>query len=778
MTERKISLKLSTETPGAERVAALAAELDRLADRGGKGAPVFARLAASLRAIQGPAGNAEGAFGRMRQSLAGLAAEAGKLPALLGRISGFLGIGGAGIAGGALALAKGAANAADEMGKLAQRTGLTTEALSRLNYAVSLNDATVGDLEMGIKNLSEKMVDAARGGAESSAAFARLGIAVKNADGSLRGADAVFADLADRFAEMPDGAEKTAAATDLLSRAGLKLIPTLNNGSAGLKAMADEADRFGKTISQEAAARAAEFNDNLVRLQTLAEGVRNSIGNALIPALNALAEEFLHASGAGLSFMEALVGIGLSNPFKAVEEQIEGLIADIERLENGRWFEQSLFGALARDKTLELKRKELAYWRLQLQADERRQNAEADRQAKADSDRAKSVAMERTRIEQQLAAAQTRLSKATADALLRDDKARTDEQIRNANRLKAEYKKAWDEVVAGARRAGQEAASLFAAAANAQQSRQSQAQERRERGMSPEERDANARRRARELTEEASRLATIAQVAAIDGRADRAQQAAKKALELSQEAARYADQIDDDSAAARLIERIGAAEKDALQAQGRLKQQEQARLEQDGEAQLEKIRAIEAELEKIKQTEVKVDVEADAARAEVLALQQQLDALKDKTVTVTLKRVGAAPGTGEGGTESAPGRAYGGPLPGRAYSDRSDNMLYWGTPGEWVIQRPAVRKWGRANMRRINAGQMPIPGYAYGGQLSMSSRASLPTMAAASAAGGSGTPVVLDFGQLGRYSTSAAPDVAGEIVRVFERAALQRGRRK
>jgi hypothetical protein len=49
--------------------------------------------------------------------------------------------------------------------------------------------------------------------------------------------------------------------------------------------------------------------------------------------------------------------------------------------------------------------------------------------------------------------------------------------------------------------------------------------------------------------------------------------------------------------------------------------------------------------------------------------------------------------------------------------------------------------------------------------------------AAAGPAANAGTPVVLDFGQLGRYSTTAQDDVAAQIVRTFQMAALQRGRR-
>lgn len=49
-------------------------------------------------------------------------------------------------------------------------------------------------------------------------------------------------------------------------------------------------------------------------------------------------------------------------------------------------------------------------------------------------------------------------------------------------------------------------------------------------------------------------------------------------------------------------------------------------------------------------------------------------------------------------------RAYGGPLPGHAPHDRADNVQYWGTPGEWVIQRPTVRKYGDEIMAKFNSG--------------------------------------------------------------------------
>lgn len=57
-------------------------------------------------------------------------------------------------------------------------------------------------------------------------------------------------------------------------------------------------------------------------------------------------------------------------------------------------------------------------------------------------------------------------------------------------------------------------------------------------------------------------------------------------------------------------------------------------------------------------------------------------------------------------------RAFGGPLPGYAPHDRADNVVYAGTPGEWVIQRPTVRKverqFGPGAMEHFNRhGELP-----------------------------------------------------------------------
>ena len=187
---------------------------------------------------------------------------------------------------------KGAIDHADAIGKASQKVGVAAESLSRLEYAAKLSDVSLEQLTGGLGRLSRSLADVAAGGQGPAAtAFAALGIKVKDAAGQLRASDEVFAEVADRFSRMEDGSTKTALAMSLFGKTGAELIPMLNSGRAGLKAMADESDRFGQTISGEAARGAEEFNDTLTRVGAISSGVANQIMQGMLPSLQAMANK-------------------------------------------------------------------------------------------------------------------------------------------------------------------------------------------------------------------------------------------------------------------------------------------------------------------------------------------------------------------------------------------------------------------------------------------------------------------------------------------------------
>ncbi|KAB2673899.1 MAG: phage tail tape measure protein [Verrucomicrobia bacterium] len=179
-----------------------------------------------------------------------------------------------------------AIDAADESGKLAQKVGLSVEALTQLDYAARSSDASTKVLRGGLQTLSQQVEDLTRGNERSIEAFERLGVAVFRENGALRSTDDITRDIADVFRSMPDGIGKTTLATQLFGRAGRDLIPMLNGGSEGLERASKDAEKFGLVVGEDFAANAEKFNSSIDALKARFEGLFLRFADRILPALN------------------------------------------------------------------------------------------------------------------------------------------------------------------------------------------------------------------------------------------------------------------------------------------------------------------------------------------------------------------------------------------------------------------------------------------------------------------------------------------------------------
>lgn len=301
----------------------------------------------------------------------------------------------------ALGLARNSAAVADEVGRMADEVGISAEAMSEYRYAAEVAGVSSAALQGGLSALTEAI-------SEDSAALKAMGVATRDATGAQRPLAEVLADVADRFARYEGGAAKAALGQEVFGSSFDQLLPLINRGAAGLADLTSEARVFGVVISDEAAVEARKFNEDLARLQGMLPSLAVDLGGPLVSALREVTGEFLDARRAGLSFMEALVGIGLSDPTKSPAEHIARITKELEKLEGGNWYEKSLFGNIAGDKVTEQLRKELAYWRLQLNGDgdardpmDRRANASTAAPAVPDKPTATRTARTRTRTASQ-----------------------------------------------------------------------------------------------------------------------------------------------------------------------------------------------------------------------------------------------------------------------------------------------------------------------------------------------------------------------------------------
>jgi len=287
----------------------------------------------------------EAGIKRVEQTTAGMA---GRLESAFGGVrTALAAIGGVVAVGQITNMVRSFIDAADALDDLSQKSGIAVESLAELRYAANIEGINVDSLGDSFTKLSVNLQAGARGSKELQAAFASVGIAAKEL-GTI-GADEAFRRIAAAFENAADGPEKAAIAVQIFGRAGADMIPLLNYGAEGLRRAGDEARRFGLVVSSDTARAAAEFNDNLVRLQSSSQGVGYAIGNALLGPLGEIAAAMASTSREGsvlLTVLRGLAEAGKVSVFGATGDalqqqrkyiqEIRGEIAVIEREMSGK----------------------------------------------------------------------------------------------------------------------------------------------------------------------------------------------------------------------------------------------------------------------------------------------------------------------------------------------------------------------------------------------------------------------------------------------------------
>lgn len=224
-----------------------------------------------------------GMFSRVQSHVEG---TVGKLNSILGALGLGLSIAAFG------SWMKAAIDAGDQMKEFSQKTGVAVADVAGLQLAFQQGNVGSEELGKSIAKLSKNM-------AEGSEAFKAIGVETRNSDGSLRNVKDVLYDVADATAAMNDGAAKSALLQEIFGKSAAALIPTLNEGSAGLRAMADMAERLGLSMSAEAAENADKFNDTMELLGDSTNGIARQVMAELLPTLNSMAGAMLEGATQG-----------------------------------------------------------------------------------------------------------------------------------------------------------------------------------------------------------------------------------------------------------------------------------------------------------------------------------------------------------------------------------------------------------------------------------------------------------------------------------------------
>lgn len=194
----------------------------------------------------------------------------------------------AGLATGALALTvKRFAEQADTLGKLSQRLGVSTEALSELGFAAEQSGVRVESLNIGLQRAIRRFEEFAATG-KGPAADAIQALGLEEAVRSGQSFEQLLPQIAEGLRKLDDQSERVRVGFKLFDSEGVALIQLFQQGSREIEKLRQEARELGITISQGTAEDAAEFNDALNRLTKSVQGFTRNAVEPLLPPLTTL----------------------------------------------------------------------------------------------------------------------------------------------------------------------------------------------------------------------------------------------------------------------------------------------------------------------------------------------------------------------------------------------------------------------------------------------------------------------------------------------------------
>jgi hypothetical protein len=216
----------------------------------------------------------------IRSSAISTARGLGSIVAPLSAITGVASV------GGVVALADGWAKVGRSVTYAAQSIGGGTRGLQEIEGAAQLVGVASGEATQGLQSLGDTMQDALYGrNQQALMLFNRLGVGIKRTGDGAVDAEGQFKALAGAISRLKNPQQQNLVAGQFGLTA---LLPLLRQGPAAMDKLIAKAHEMGLVMSGSALSSATDFANNLEQVEAAGRGLRNELGNALIPAIKPL----------------------------------------------------------------------------------------------------------------------------------------------------------------------------------------------------------------------------------------------------------------------------------------------------------------------------------------------------------------------------------------------------------------------------------------------------------------------------------------------------------
>lgn len=225
-----------------------------------------------------------------RLSDANVSGRFSKMTGEIGRLGRRTLMAGGAAVGGIFALANSTANLGDDVAKSADKMGIGISALQELRYSAERSGVSTQKLDSSMERFVKRLGEARQGGGAAAKAYEQLGLdAGKLAE--LTPAQSLRV-VADELVKVENHSDRVALAAQFFGREGVAMINMLKDGSAGLDQYARDARQVGFALGDDAAAGSEAFKDAMLDAGLSLQGMKNTIGAELMPAITDLMKEF------------------------------------------------------------------------------------------------------------------------------------------------------------------------------------------------------------------------------------------------------------------------------------------------------------------------------------------------------------------------------------------------------------------------------------------------------------------------------------------------------
>ncbi|MEQ8292483.1 MAG: hypothetical protein RIA08_09770 [Roseovarius sp.] len=193
------------------------------------------------------------------------------------------------IAAGMAAITRGSTQAVRsmaELGRQAERAGLSVEAFQELKFVGEQNRIEVDALVDGLKELQLRADEfIVTGQGPAAEAFKRLGYGASDLKRRLEEPEELFADMIGRMEGLDSAAQIRVADEVFGGTAGERFVELLDQGERGIRQLTARANELGIVIDEEAVEKAAELDRKFAEVQTRVANLSKQVVVSLAGAL-------------------------------------------------------------------------------------------------------------------------------------------------------------------------------------------------------------------------------------------------------------------------------------------------------------------------------------------------------------------------------------------------------------------------------------------------------------------------------------------------------------